>query len=418
MTSLVPVLLWGAGSLVLLGAFLLLAPPLRRRRAATRVGGLLVLAGIVAAGAGLVAARRAQADAAPAPTARPTPVRTVQARAGRLVESRSYLGRVLAWEHADLATPLSGTVQEITVREGDEVSPGQVLVRIDAAEVAAAVAAVQAQLREAEARRNAQAAVADAAARTAEFWAKEAERDLALVQAGAIPQSAADATLERRAEAEGRLEAAKETLRALEASIETLQQRRQELEARLRYTRLTAPFRGLVSRRVADPGDLAAPGQVLLSVENRSRVRIAFDIPQEEQDLVAPGTPVRLPDQDLELQVDRLYPSLNPDRTKTAEVYAAPASVPPPGSFVNVEVDLQAHEGILVPEGALLQAPDGSWVVFTVQDDRAQARPVQLLGVREGTAAVAGVAAGEALIVSTYLGWNRLHDGETVEVLP
>ncbi|GAB4112551.1 MAG: hypothetical protein Kow001_14310 [Acidobacteriota bacterium] len=233
-----------------------------------------------------------------------------------------------------------------------------------------------------------------------------------------MAQSVADATAERRAEAEGRWIAARETLNALEASIQTLHRRQQELAARLRYARLAAPFSGFVSRRLADSGDFATPGRDLVSVEDHSRFRIAFDIPQEEPDLVRVGSAVRLVGRGVELRVDRLYPALNPDRTRTVEVYASADSVPLPGSFVRLEVNLRDYPGILIPESALLPAPDGSWAVFRVEGGRTRPETVRLLGVRQGVAAVAGIPAGTPVVVSTYLGWNRFHEGEIVEVLP
>lgn len=415
-TALLPLL--GAVVLVSLGGFLILVPRVRRQRIARRLGGFLVLAGVLSAGAALIRIRQAQVDAAPTPTARPTAVRVFHPRLGSLAETRSYLGRVLAWESADLASQMSGSVLEVPVREGDPVRRGQLLVTIDDAELAAALEAVNAQLREAEARRAAQAALTEAASRTADFWTKEVQRDLRLLQAGAISQSAADATVERQAAAEAGLKAAQQTQGALDAALQAVGRRRQELEARLRYTRLTAPFPGLVSRRLVDPGDFASSGQVLISVQNHSRLRIAFDIPQEEQSLIKVGSAIHLPDRGVSLQVDRLYPVLNPDRTRTAEADTTPGSIPPPGSFVTVQVDLKKHEGTLVSEDALFRTSDGSWAVFSVLEGRIRTQKVRRLGTREGIAVVDGVPVGVPVVLNTYLGWNRLHEGEIVEVLP
>ncbi len=378
----------------------------------------LVLVPLAVGGAIVVKNKRARVASAPAPTLRPTPVRVAAAAEGSLEERRSFLARVEPWQRAELSAQVTARVAAVSVREGESVRNGQVLAVLDDAEIRSALAAVDAQIAQAEAQVEAQAATVASLEKTAAYWERETQRDAALAREGAIAQAAADATADRRNEARGRLEAGRKALAAAREQVKSLRHRRAEVAARLAYTRIRSPFSGVVSRRLADPGDLAVPGKPLLAVEDTSRWRVAFDVPQTDLGKIRKGTLVRLADLGLDLRVDREYPALNPDRTRTMEAYA-PADAPlASGTFHPLEAVLRRVEGaVLVPESALVPTPDGGTAVFTVVEGRTRPRPVRSLLVRQGLAAVEGLEPGTEVVVSTYLGWNRLAAGESVEVV-
>jgi len=145
-----------------------------------------------------------------------------------------------------LATKLMARVTSVLVHEGDRVVAGQVLARLDARElesrgerVAAGLAAAEASWRDAQ--QNAirmRALFADSAAPRAQL--DQAEAGLARAEAGV-----------REARAAGT-----------------------ELEAIGDYATLRAPYAGVVTQRLIEPGALAGPGQPLLVVEDQSRLRI------------------------------------------------------------------------------------------------------------------------------------------------
>jgi RND family efflux transporter MFP subunit len=152
---------------------------------------------------------------------------------------------------AVLATRLMARVTEVLVPEGARVGAGQVLARLDAAEldarrerVAAAIASAEASWHDAETTaRRFRALHADSAAPRAQL--DQAEAALARAEAGV-----------REARAAG-----------------------SELEAIGDYATLRAPFAGVVVRRDIDPGTFAAPGQSLLVVEDHSMLRITVTAP-------------------------------------------------------------------------------------------------------------------------------------------
>lgn len=269
---------------------------------------------------------------------------------------------------------------------------GEVLVRLDDEELQSALA--EAETTRATLERN------------VSYWEREQERDAVLAREGAIAQAAADSTADRLNDARGRLSAQ--------------QKRCDELRARLAYTRIVSPFDGVVTRRLADSGALASPGRPLLTVEDRSRLRVCFDVPQEDLSVAAAGTPVTLRPggEPLHLNVARLHPALNPDRSRTVEADAPSDPRLASGAYVSVEVRFhRLDQAVLIPEECLVEGPDGRTFVFTVENGIIRVHPVEVFLVRKGLAAVAGIAPETTVVRSTYLGWNRLAAGRTVEIL-
>ncbi|MDW7710934.1 MAG: efflux RND transporter periplasmic adaptor subunit [Deferrisomatales bacterium] len=384
-----------------------------------RIAALALLLAFAAGGAFLIVQKRARLAAAPAEASRPVPVQTAMASLGSLTSSRTYLGRVEAWQTARIAAQISARVREIAVREGDTAKSGRVVVRLDDADLRHALAAVDAELRQAADLAASQEATWSSLRGTEAYWRREAERDRRLAAEGAVARAAADAAADRWNEAAGRLEAAEKALSAARHQWDALRERRREVEARAQYALLSSPFTGVVSRRWADPGDLAVPGKPLLEIEDRSRLRVLFAVPQEEAARLAPGVEVivRRDRGELGLLVSRVHPTLNPDRTLTAEAEAPGDAGLEPGAYHAVEVVWERREGlVLIPAAAVLVGPSGEAAAFAVVEGRTELRPVRVVASGGGKVAVEGIDPGLEVVTSTYLGWNRLAAGERVEV--
>lgn len=156
-------------------------------------------------------------------------------------------GTAEPWAEATVSTRLMGSVIEVAVREGDRVHQGQVLVRIDARDLEAKGTQVAAGLAEAEAHRA--------------LALSQAERMRALFADEAAPRA--------------QLDAAEAALAAAEARVRAGQAAAAELESVRSYASVRAPFDGLVTARMVDPGAFAAPGAPLVTVQDDSRLRLS-----------------------------------------------------------------------------------------------------------------------------------------------
>ena len=160
--------------------------------------------------------------------------------AGRVIEVRATTipvvleaaGIAEPIQQATLSTKLMGAVTAVLVHEGERVTRGQVLARIDASDVAAK-------------RAQAGAGIAEA----------EAMRQDALTQARRFRALYADSAATR-----AQLDAVETALARAEAGARTAHAAASEVEALGAYARVRAPFAGVVTQRFVDPGAFVAPG--------------------------------------------------------------------------------------------------------------------------------------------------------------
>jgi RND family efflux transporter MFP subunit len=150
-------------------------------------------------------------------------------------------------QQATLSTRLMGTVTDVLVREGDRVAAGQIVLRLDARDLAA---------------KSSQAAAAIAEA--------SAMHHDAVVQANRIRALYADSAATR-----AQLDAAETGLARTVASLQAAQASAAELGAVRSYSVVRAPFAGIVTRRFADPGAFATPGAPLVTIQDVSALRIS-----------------------------------------------------------------------------------------------------------------------------------------------
>jgi len=191
---------------------------------------------------------------------------------------------------ADLGFQLPGRVLEITAREGDAVTAGAELARLDTRELEASLAVAEAQVGAAEARlvelergaRSQEVATADAAVRSAEQRAEEARRDAerarTLFEGGAISRQALDRAETARDMASAALDQAREqqalliegpraeTIEAQRAAVAQARANVERAEATLANAVVTAPFDGVVTVRHREPGEAVSPGAPVLTL--------------------------------------------------------------------------------------------------------------------------------------------------------
>ncbi len=154
------------------------------------------------------------------------------------------------WAEATLSTKLMGAVLEVPVREGDAVRAGDVVVRIDARDLDAKAAQVNATLAQAE-----------AAYREAEA---HVERMRALYADEAAPKA--------------QLDAAEAGYARAEAAVRAARAGGDELAAMRSYATVRAPFDGTVTARFVEPGAFAAPGAPLVTIQTASRLRVSASV--------------------------------------------------------------------------------------------------------------------------------------------
>jgi RND family efflux transporter MFP subunit len=190
-----------------------------------------------------------------------TPASTYTVTAESVATTIAIEGTVHARHRAEISTRMMARVTEVPVELGTVVRTGQTLIRLGVEDVAAN-------------RSKAEAAVTVARAARDEA-ARHAARMDALLAEDVVARAQRDQAQLGLTQAESQLAMAEATLR--------------EVETAAGYARIAAPFDGVVVARTVDPGDLAAPGMPLLTVESRGAREVVLAVPPEAAEALVEG---------------------------------------------------------------------------------------------------------------------------------
>lgn len=358
---------------------------------------LLVLIAVLAGGLELRQQRQQELAQVAPPTAAPWAVRIATVTRGRATRGFPALALVKGANEVNISPRLGGIILEMGPREGQAVSEGELLARIDTRELEDKVASLQAQR---------QGAIADA-----ERKARDVQRVEKLLKEKSISESKVD---QQRAEARTAREQARSLAKQIGAE-----------ETRLGYARIRAPFAGVISARQADPGDLAAVGKPIYRLVTTGSGRLEVRLPAEVLSQVRSGTEVVLSHggNSLRLQADRVFPSLDERSLGRLEIDVSELPFNAvPGALLRARVITDAvADALLVPADSLLPSrdPQHSRVLrlSNEQPPRIQIVPVTIhLRAAEGVAVEGDLQPGERLVTAHETTLLRLRDGDPVRI--
>ena len=193
-----------------------------------------------------------------------------------------------------------------------------------------------------------------------------------------------------------------------------------EAETMLGYAKVTAPFDGVITRKLADVGDLAMPGKPLMEMEAPSNLRFETDLPESLLDRVKPAAqlPVTIPTlpNPLQATVSEISPVADPvSRTFLVKLDLPDDAGLRPGQFGRVAVPVAATQLLLVPRQSVLRRGQIE-VVFVVRDGRATLRLVKTGKLVAGkTEILSGLEPGDPVVTSDA---SQLTDGQPVTSQP
>ena len=329
-------------------------------------------------------------------SALPAPLQTIQAR---VVESRQQelplnvrsTGTVHARQTAMVSAQVVGRIEQVLVREGDTVRAGQTLVVIDGAALRASVDQAQAGVKAA----LSEQAMAQTDARLA---ASTLERYRQLETQKSVSPQEMDEVSRRAAASAARLEAVRaqaDVARAQERGAHTM----------LGYSRLTAPFAGVVTARMADPGTMASPGVPLLQVDQAGVLQLDVAVDESAIGAIHKGmkSPVSIAgasSAEITGTVSEILPAADP----ASHSFLVKIDLPHSGSmragmFGTAEFANGVRQAIVIPRSAIVFR--GSLASAYVLDGQSVAQ-LRYLTVGEGHGALvevlSGISAGEKLV--------------------
>jgi RND family efflux transporter MFP subunit len=303
-------------------------------------------------------------------------VTAITAEAKEHPVTEEIVGTLRAKRKTTVEAKISGRIQNLTVQAGDSVQAGALLVQLDVQEV-------QARLDQALAQRE------------------QAQRDLkrmtSLLKQQAVTQQEYDATEARE--------------RVSKAAVT-------EAETMLSYAKITAPFAGVVTRKLAENGDLAAPGKPLVEIEDPQSLRFEADVPETLLSHIKTGAsmPIQLPS--LNREVTGIVTEISPVadiNSRTIRVkYDLPATNDlRTGLFGRVAIPLASVKSLRVPANAVLRRGQLEYV-FVLQEGKARLRLVKTGAELGGEVEiVSGLEPGERIAITEV---SKLVDGQPVTI--
>ena len=322
-------------------------------------------------------------------SAPPLLVQVIRPERGPITRFVTLPGEIKPYQEATLYAKVAGYLKTITVDKGDQVKEGALLAEIEIPELIADRARYRAEI--------------EVAAIDFKRLSESQKKAPDLV----VPQTVDDAR--------GRLDIAKANL--------------ERAETLLNYAKIVAPFSGIITRRMVDPGAFipaatsgsAAQNAALVTLTDFNRVRLQVAVPEIEAALVAVDEPVKLtveglPSKTFEGKVTRFSYALDESsKTMLAEIELPnPKLELRPGMYATVKIGIERKpEAMLVPVDAVVTEKAGG-SVFTLNGNTAKKTRVQT-GFNDGTHVeiVSGLKPEQPVIL---VGKKSLNDGQAVAV--
>lgn len=379
----------------------------------------------------------------------------------------TYGGSIQAAESAEVRPRVSGILKSVSVDIGDSVKRGQVLAEILEPELDVAAQKAQSLVDQAKARltkarslvkvaeaqwKSEQSKVAEARAALRQSEAallhrqKEFERIEALTKSNAIEPrlvneqslqlDTAKAAIELKKaqldvanagpdEAQAKLDGARADLVGFEAEVRIAQAESAHAQIRQSYTQIRAPFDGIVSRRMGNPGEfvrsaIETGSAPILSVVGTQKMKVAVTIPDNDVHLLDRGHPVTI-----DLGAGRKYSGViarfgyveNPDGTLQTEIDLDNNDGRlRPGKSVDVKIVLNQPGDVLsIPDTACMFINDEPWCYRIVNGHAVRTR-VQL-GVHGDNRreVLSGLQEGDTVVAVID---TKMSDGQRVNAKP
>jgi RND family efflux transporter MFP subunit len=338
-------------------------------------------------------------------------------------------GEFKPFQEVDVHAKVAGYIRQIYVDVGDHVKDGQTLAVLEVPELAAQLTGSEAAVRAAEqqihkAQGDLQRAQSShAAAHSAYVRLKQAADS----RPGLVAQQDIDDSQAKDLETEGQTASAEAELAAAKQQLEVSQANQKQYSAMAGYTRIAAPFAGVITNRYADTGALVAAGTSsstqaipVVRLAEISKLRLVLPIPESVVAQIHLGDPVRVHvqalDQDIEGRVSRFADSLDVQtRTMETEIdFENRSGRLMPGMYTETRLSLREKKNALtIPLEAVSRNGEEASVLAVDAQNVVEERKVRL-GVEDSTRVevLSGLNEGERVIIGNR---SEYHNGQKIQ---
>ena len=332
-------------------------------------------------------------------------------------------GTVTADNLLPIAAATSGLkIQQVLVREGDQVAAGQPMAILDNSVLQAQLTQSQATYQAAQSvvqQKQAQLTQAEAQLSQAQSNANRYEQ---LAAKGAVSRQDLETQETNAATARAAVSVAQADIENAKSDALSKKAQIQQLQTQIGQTQVVAPASGLVAEKLAEVGDVTGNSKLFSIIQNGALELDAL-VPADQLPSVKIGAPVQVSSESnsqIQLQgtVREIAPLVDAQtRQATVKIDLPTSDQLRPGLYLKAAIATQTVPGLTVPTKAVLPQSDGSATVYVLAGNKAQAKTVQVGAIQPGgnlMAIKSGLNAGDRVIVS---GAGYLKDGDSVTVV-
>ena len=319
-----------------------------------------------------------------------------QARRQEIATYLTLDGQIAPMQDSTLSFQQSGPVSAVYVNQGDRVSSGELLAKIDDSTLRAQLAQVEAQIAQSAAQAqsselnvpitqaNTSQAVQSAKAALANAQLVY-NQDSTLFRQGYVSQQQLEQARSQYVAAQTQYQSALANrgttgvqgaqAQAAQEAVHAAQAQANVLRTEIGQTSLYAPFDGVVTARLMDPGAMASPNAPALRVSQVGTVWVNVNVPDEDLGYVHPGTPARFTVSELGGKTfNSRITTVNAVPTQGTLSYQARIRQENPGDelrggmLVSVTIQKERHpNAIVVPRAAVAQTDQGANVFIVTR---------------------------------------------------
>jgi RND family efflux transporter MFP subunit len=294
----------------------------------------------------------------------------------RQPREETAVGTVRPVHEASVASKLLSRVVEVNVKAGQVVNANDVLIRLDDAEL-------QTRLKQAEAAQT------------------SAEATLAKSR---IDEERIRKLFDRNAASRADVDRTETAVKTADAELQRTQQSVAEARVLLDFATIRSPLTGVVVEKRVEPGDMASPGQVLLTMYEPNRMQMVATVRESLAQRLQVGdqVPARLEAMDHECLAT--ISEIVPQAQAASRSFTVKVTGPcPPGAysgmFGRISIPLEAEEVVVVPEAAVFHVGQLN-LVEVVAEGVVRRRSVQLgRELPAGYEVLAGLQVGEQVVL-------------------
>lgn len=332
--------------------------------------------------------------------ARPIPVLVSVAKSLPNAQRQRFSGTVVARNQTQLSFQVSGKVATRYVDEGDTVTKGQVLARLDGSDYELATAAAKEQVA------------------AAEVQAKQAARDAARLKA-----LVADGTVSRT-----EYENLTAQSQVAKAQTQTVRQQLKLNQNKLKYLNLKAPASGVLTRFSLEPGQVVGEGMPVGMLASQNALELAVDLPDAIASNINNWRARLVVDDKADpksLTLRTLAPMANPIGQNFTARFVLPAGSAGLKLGMSLPVEMvqlvaggtgeQTHANAYrLPSSSVLKTADAPFV-WVVEGSKLKRQPVSILRFEENDVWLAGLGDGQQVV---SVGGQKLSSDMTVRAVP